>query len=68
MLVEEAGGSVTHFDGSRFTLDSREVLATNGLIAEEMRSLFADMFAGRDLERIPTPAEYAARRAAAAAI
>ena len=32
LLVEEAGGTVTHFDGGKFTLDSREVLATNGLI------------------------------------
>src|SRR6202451_1682556 len=36
LLVEEAGGTVTHFDGSKFTLDSREVLATNGLIKGEM--------------------------------
>jgi myo-inositol-1(or 4)-monophosphatase len=64
LLVEEAGGTVTHFDGSRFTLDSREVLATNGLIAAEMQHLFVDMFAGRNLEPIPTPAEFAARRAA----
>jgi myo-inositol-1(or 4)-monophosphatase len=64
LLVEEAGGTVTHFDGSRFTLDSREVLATNGLIALEMQQLFADMFAGRNLEPIPTPAEFAARRVA----
>jgi myo-inositol-1(or 4)-monophosphatase len=66
LLVEEAGGTVTHFDGSKFTLDSREVLATNGLIAAEMEQLFADMFAGRNLEPIPTPAEFAARRAAEA--
>jgi myo-inositol-1(or 4)-monophosphatase len=66
LLVEEAGGSVTHFDGSKFTLDSREVLATNGLIGGEMQKLFVDMFAGRNLEPIPTPAEFAARRAAAA--
>jgi myo-inositol-1(or 4)-monophosphatase len=64
LLVEEAGGQVTHFDGGKFTLDSREVLATNGLIACEMRELFAAMFAGRDLERIPTPAEFRARREA----
>jgi myo-inositol-1(or 4)-monophosphatase len=64
LLVEEAGGTITHFDGSKFTLDSREVLATNGLIAEEMKALFADMFAGKDLEPIPTPAEFAARRKA----
>ncbi len=66
LLVEEAGGQVTHFDGSRFTLDSREVLASNGLIAGEVVRLFDDMFAGRGLEPIPTPAEFAARRAAAA--
>jgi myo-inositol-1(or 4)-monophosphatase len=64
LLVEEAGGKITHFDGSKFTLDSREVLATNGLIHAEMEGLFADMFAGRDLEPIPTPAEFAARRRA----
>jgi len=65
LIVEEAGGKVTHFDGSRFTLDSREVLATNGLIHNEMVSLFEDLFAGRNLEPIPTPAEFAARRLAA---
>jgi myo-inositol-1(or 4)-monophosphatase len=66
LLVEEAGGRITHFDGSKFTLDSREVFATNGLIHAEMRALFEDMFAGRNLEPIPTPAEFAARRAAGA--
>ena len=65
LLVEEAGGTVTHFDGNKFTLDSREILATNGHIAAEMEHLFADMFAGRNLEPIPTPAEFAARRAEA---
>ena len=63
LLVEEAGGKITHFDGSKFTLDSREVFATNGLIHAEMQQLFEDMFAGRHLEPIPTPAEFAARRA-----
>ena len=67
LLVEEAGGTVTHMDGGRFTLDSSQVLATNGLIAAEMQALFADLFAGRNLGAIPTPAEFAARRAAAAA-
>ena len=65
LIVEEAGGKVTHFDGSKFTLDSREVLATNGLIHEEMVRLFEDLFAGKNLEPIPTPAEFAARRLAA---
>jgi myo-inositol-1(or 4)-monophosphatase len=64
LLVAEAGGTVTHFDGGKFTLDSRETLATNGLIAGEMVHLFGEMFAGREMEAIPTPAEFAARRAA----
>jgi len=65
LLVTEAGGTITHFDGGLFTLDSREVLATNGLILAELKTLFADMFAGRKLDPIPTPAEFAARRAQA---
>lgn len=66
LLVQEAGGTVTHFDGGAFTLDSREVLATNGLIQGEIVHIFTEMFAGRELNAIPTPAEFAARRAAAA--
>jgi myo-inositol-1(or 4)-monophosphatase len=64
LLVEEAGGTVTHFDGGKFTLDSREVLATNGLIFPELKTVFETMFAGKDLERIPTPAEFRATREA----
>jgi len=64
LLVQEAGGTVTHFDGGRFTLDSREVLATNGLIQAELEHLFGEMFAGRGMGAIPTPAEFAARRKA----
>jgi myo-inositol-1(or 4)-monophosphatase len=67
LLVREAGGTVTHFDKGAFTLDSREVLATNGLLLDEVSHLFTEMFAGRELEPIPTPAEFAARRAAAKA-
>jgi len=65
LLVEEAGGRVTRMDGSKFRLDSSEVLATNGKIAGEMEHLFREMFAGRGLGAIPTPAEFAARRKAA---
>lgn len=64
LLIEEAGGRVTRADGSRFRLNSDEVFATNGLIHGEMQTLFDDMFAGRNLEPIPTPQEFAARRAA----
>jgi len=66
LLVSEAGGTVTHFDGGKFTLDSGEVLATNGLILPEMKHIFLELFAGRGLDPIPTPAEFAARRADAA--
>ena len=52
------------FDGTPFRLDSQEVLATNGLITDEILRLFEDMFAGRGIEPIPTPAEFAARRSA----
>jgi myo-inositol-1(or 4)-monophosphatase len=64
LLVREAGGTVTYFDGSPFRLASKEVLATNGLLKEELQSFFDDMFAGRGIEPVPTPAEFAARRAA----
>lgn len=63
LLVTEAGGSITGFDGSPFRLNSREVLATNGHLRDELVRLFNDMFAGRDLTPIPTPAEFAAARA-----
>jgi myo-inositol-1(or 4)-monophosphatase len=64
LLVTEAGGTMSGFDGSPFKLDSREILATNGLLREELLGFFTEMFAGRDLEPIPTPAEFAAHRAA----
>jgi myo-inositol-1(or 4)-monophosphatase len=64
LLVEEAGGMVTGFDGAYRKLDSREILASNQLIHHEMLGLFQDMFAGRNLAPLPTAAEYAARRAA----
>jgi len=62
-LVVEAGGTMSGFDGSPFRLDSKEVLATNGLLRDELLGFFAEMFAGHVLEDIPTPAEFAARRA-----
>jgi myo-inositol-1(or 4)-monophosphatase len=67
LLVEEAGGKMTGFSGRPFRLDSREILASNGLIHAELVGLFADMFAGRNLLPIPTPQEFAQRRAERAA-
>ena len=62
LLVEEAGGRITRFDGAPFRLDSSETMATNGLLHEELLTQFADMFAGRNLHPIPTPAEFVAER------
>ena len=62
LLVREAGGTVTYIDGSPFRLESAEVLASNGIIHASLIHLFEDMFAGRDLEPIPTPREFAAMR------
>lgn len=67
LLVEEAGGRVTDFSGGHYRIDSHEILASNGLIQSEVLTLFRDMLAGRDLAPIPTPAEWAAERAARAA-
>jgi myo-inositol-1(or 4)-monophosphatase len=67
LLVEEAGGRTSDFSGGKFRLDSREILASNGMIHEELLGFFSDMFAGRGLSPIPTPQEYAAHRAARAA-
>ncbi len=66
LLVDEAGGRMSGFAGGPFRLDSREVLASNGRIHEELVSMFRDMFAGRTLTPIPTPREFAERREAAA--
>jgi myo-inositol-1(or 4)-monophosphatase len=62
LIVQEAGGKVTRFDGMPFRLDSREVLATNGLIHEEVLEQFRDILAGRGLEPLPSPVEYAKNR------
>ena len=64
LLVREAGGTVTCINGSPFALDSHEVLATNEHLRVEMMKIFEDMFAGKNLDPIPTPAEFAAMRAA----
>jgi myo-inositol-1(or 4)-monophosphatase len=63
LMVMEAGGVISDFSGGAMRLDSREVLASNGHIHTELVGLFADMFAGRNLAPIPTPREFAERRA-----
>ncbi|MCO5252387.1 MAG: inositol monophosphatase, partial [Candidatus Kapabacteria bacterium] len=36
ILVKEAGGKITQYDGEEFWLDSPTILATNGLIHEQI--------------------------------
>jgi myo-inositol-1(or 4)-monophosphatase len=58
LIVEEAGGKVSRFDGSPFELDSRETLASNGLVHDALVQEFQDIFAGRGLSPLPAPNEY----------
>ena len=62
LIVEEAGGRVTNFAGGPFELHSRETLASNGLIHEALMHEFQEIFAGRGLEPLPDPREYAEKR------
>src|SRR5215475_11512791 len=43
ILVEEAGGKITDFGGAPYQLGGPVVLATNGLIHEEMRAIALDL-------------------------
>ncbi len=55
LIVEEAGGKVTRFDGSPFELNSTETVASNGLIHDALVQEFEEIFAGRGLEPLPDP-------------
>jgi len=57
LLVEEAGGKVTNFIGRPFDISSREVLASNSLIHDELMAEFKSIFEGR-VEGLPSPTEY----------
>lgn len=39
LIVEEAGGRITNFEGDRYSVFDKQTLATNGLIHDEMLSL-----------------------------
>ena len=58
LIVEEAGGRVSRFDGAPFELDSRETLASNGLIHDALLQEFQEIFAGKRLDPLPDPREY----------
>ena len=59
LIVEEAGGRVTDFGGGPFQLNSRETVATNGIIHGELVNEFQQIFAGRGLEQLPDARDYA---------
>ncbi len=50
LLVEEAGGKVSDFEGKPYQLGGPVILATNGLIHEEMRRIALEIF-----RRSPAP-------------
>jgi myo-inositol-1(or 4)-monophosphatase len=58
LIIEEAGGKVSRFDGSPFQLDSRETLGSNGLVHEALIHEFQQIFGGRELDPLPDPREY----------
>ena len=59
VLVQEAGGKLTHVDGSRFDVAmSRDLLATNGLIHAELMEEMKAIMKGR-VDPLPSPTEFA---------
>jgi myo-inositol-1(or 4)-monophosphatase len=64
LMVEEAGGLVTRFDGQPFRIDSRETLASNGRVHEALLREFQAIFRGEGLKELPSVAEYVRARKA----
>lgn len=58
LMVEEAGGLVTDFDGGEFKIDSRETLASNRLLHPALLEEFAGIFARRGVEPLPNVGEF----------
>jgi myo-inositol-1(or 4)-monophosphatase len=53
LIVEEAGGKVTRFNGEPFEINSRETLASNGIVHGALMQEFEKIIAGRGLEPLP---------------
>jgi myo-inositol-1(or 4)-monophosphatase len=58
LIMEEAGGKVSRFDGAAFEINSRETLASNGLVHEALITEFREIFAGRGIEPLPELSKY----------
>ena len=63
LIAEEAGARVTNFSGGPFERESRETLASNGLVHDALLQEFQELFTGRGLQELPSPVEYAKGRA-----
>jgi myo-inositol-1(or 4)-monophosphatase len=57
LIVEEAGGRVTDYQGGPCKVEDRDVLATNGLLHDEMMREFNAIMEGR-VEGLPVPGDY----------
>ncbi len=53
LIAEEAGGTVTDFSGGEFQLNSRETVASNGLVHKALLDEFTKIFSGTGLEPLP---------------
>ncbi len=62
LLLTEAGGRVTRYDGSPWRIESDETLASNGVIHDELLKNFEEIFAGRGNEAPPSAIDYARNR------
>src|SRR5579872_526963 len=61
LIAREAGGRVSDMVGGEYDLASPEVLASNGLVHEELQELFEEIFAGRN-PQLPSAEEYRQHR------
>ena len=62
LLVQEAGGKVTQYNGAPFEIRTpREILASNGLIHQELIEYFSRIFA-HEVDDLPSVAEYVKQR------
>ena len=58
LIVQEAGGRVTGFQGEELGITDRDVMASNGPLHEELLHEFQEIFSGRGLEPLPDPRQY----------
>jgi myo-inositol-1(or 4)-monophosphatase len=63
LLVEEAGGLVTDFRRGPFQIDSRQTVASNGLVHDALLSEFQKIVSGTGLEPLPDIKNWPGNRA-----